>query len=148
MALLPFLQQRFGFTRNEVKVILFLAVTFAGGLALRWYRSREESAPSRQFEYSQGDSIFVARSRSLSSMSPEGNAARAPKTPPVSGPVNINTATADELNALPGIGPKFAERIVAYRTEHGPFSSVNDLARVRGIGRKKMQELRSKVRVH
>lgn len=48
--------------------------------------------------------------------------------------LNINTATAGELTKLPGIGPALAERIVAYRHEHGPFSTTEDLGRVSGIG--------------
>lgn len=49
-------------------------------------------------------------------------------------PVNINTATAEELQALPGIGKTRAEAIVAYREEHGPFTYVEDLRGVNGIG--------------
>ena len=49
-------------------------------------------------------------------------------------PVNINTATAEELQALPGIGRTRAEAIVAYREEHGPFTYVEDLRGVSGIG--------------
>lgn len=50
------------------------------------------------------------------------------------GPVNINTATAEELQALPGIGPTRAKAIVAYREEHGPFVYPEDLRKVSGIG--------------
>ena len=49
-------------------------------------------------------------------------------------PININTATAEELQALPGIGKTRAEAIVAYREEHGPFTYVEDLRAVSGIG--------------
>lgn len=50
-------------------------------------------------------------------------------------PVDINTADAGALAAaIKGVGPKRAEAIVQYREKHGPFSSVDDLARVRGIG--------------
>ncbi|SAY51553.1 ComEA family DNA-binding protein [Neisseria weaveri] len=48
--------------------------------------------------------------------------------------VNINTATAEELKALPGIGPAKAEAIVAYRSANGPFKAVEDLKKVKGIG--------------
>jgi competence protein ComEA len=54
--------------------------------------------------------------------------------PEQSGKVNINTATASELDALPGIGPSYAERIVAYRAEHGAFTSIEDIQNVPGIG--------------
>jgi len=49
--------------------------------------------------------------------------------------VNLNSAGVDELDELPGIGPAKAESIVAYRTEHGPFHSLDELANVSGIGK-------------
>jgi competence protein ComEA len=55
--------------------------------------------------------------------------------------VNINTATADELEALPGIGPVLAQRIVDYREQHGPFRSVRDLLNVSGIGDSHLADL-------
>jgi competence protein ComEA len=48
--------------------------------------------------------------------------------------ININTATADELDALPGIGPTLAQRIVDYREAHGPFLAIEDIMKVSGIG--------------
>ena len=53
---------------------------------------------------------------------------------PVWEPVDINTADADTLDTLPGIGPALAERIIAYREEHGPFESGEELMEVKGIG--------------
>ena len=55
--------------------------------------------------------------------------------------VNINTATPEELEALPGIGPTLAQRIVDYREEHGPFPSPESLINVKGIGESKMTDL-------
>jgi competence protein ComEA len=54
--------------------------------------------------------------------------------PAASGPVNLNTATAAQLDALPGIGPVLAQRIVDYRTQQGRFTSVDQLDDVPGIG--------------
>ncbi len=56
--------------------------------------------------------------------------------------VNINTASAEELATLPGIGAAYAERIVAYRTEHGKFTSIDDLDGVTGIGPATIAKLR------
>jgi len=64
---------------------------------------------------------------------------------PETGKININTAEAAVLEELPGIGPVLAERIVAYRVANGPFSSVDDLAAVSGIGEKKLDQLREYV---
>ena len=63
------------------------------------------------------------------------------------GPVDLNTATADQLEALPGVGPATAQAILDYRREHGRFRSVDELIDVRGIGEAKLAALRSKVRV-
>lgn len=56
--------------------------------------------------------------------------------------VNINTAGVSELQQIPGIGPAFATRIVEWRMAHGPFTSVDQLLAVRGIGRKRLESLR------
>jgi len=63
------------------------------------------------------------------------------------GPVNLNTATLDQLETLPGIGPALGQRIIDYREEHGPFQSVDDLLNVSGIGEKRLEDLRSGVTV-
>ena len=61
--------------------------------------------------------------------------------------VNVNTATAADLETLPGIGPVLAEAIVAYRDEHGPFTSVDQLEDVSGIGPVTLGEIRGLVTV-
>lgn len=55
--------------------------------------------------------------------------------------LNVNTATAVQLETIKGIGPKTAAAIVAYRTEHGDFSSVDALTAVKGIGDKKLMKI-------
>jgi competence protein ComEA len=74
-------------------------------------------------------------------------AVSAAKSVGVSNPLDVNSATAEELQVLPGIGPKIAERIVKYREKHGPFSSVEDLTKVKGIGEKKLDKVRPFVKV-
>lgn len=58
--------------------------------------------------------------------------------------VNLNTASASELETLPGIGPELAQKIVAYRQKNGYFSSINDLRKVGGIGVKKIEKIKEK----
>ena len=57
-------------------------------------------------------------------------------------PVNINTASKKELDALPGIGETLAQRIIDYRSANGPFSTVDDLTKVKGIGAKTLEKLK------
>jgi len=61
------------------------------------------------------------------------------------GPVSLSTATAEQLDALPGIGPVTAQRIVDYRTAHGAFHSVDELDAISGIGPAKLDQLRGLV---
>src|SRR6266508_4763838 len=63
------------------------------------------------------------------------------------GQVDLNTATAAQLEELPGVGPVLAQRIVDWRTEHGRFSSVDELQEVSGVGERKFADLRPHVRV-
>lgn len=62
-------------------------------------------------------------------------------------PVNVNQATAKQLESLPGVGKVTAESIIAYRTQKGPFASVDDLGNVKGIGPKTLEKLRPLVAV-
>ncbi|MFF6779914.1 helix-hairpin-helix domain-containing protein [Streptomyces sp. NPDC012510] len=62
------------------------------------------------------------------------------------GPVLLNTATADQLDTLPGVGPVLAQHIIDYRTQHGGFRSVDELREVNGIGDRRFADLRNLVR--
>ncbi|HEX8100312.1 MAG TPA: ComEA family DNA-binding protein, partial [Actinomycetota bacterium] len=61
--------------------------------------------------------------------------------------VNLNTATLDQLETLPGIGPALGQRIIDYREQHGPFRTVDDLLDVSGIGDQRLADLRDQVTV-
>ena len=65
--------------------------------------------------------------------------------PAGSAPVNVNQAGPDELDALPGVGPATAQAIISEREANGPFASVDDLLRVRGIGDAKLAAMRELV---
>lgn len=62
-------------------------------------------------------------------------------------PININTATAEELTEVKGIGPKTAARIVKWREENGPFTSTEELTKIEGIGETTYKNIRSQVTV-
>ena len=61
--------------------------------------------------------------------------------------VDVNTATAEKLQDVKGIGPKKAEEIVKYRTANGPFKSVDDLANVKGIGEATVKKIKDQITV-
>jgi competence protein ComEA len=87
-----------------------------------------------------GEQIYV------DSLVVNGSGQRISKKTP-SGPININRATARQLDALDGIGPVIAARIVEYRKVNGSFLSVDDLQKVSGIGAAKFAQIKSKVRI-
>ena len=62
-------------------------------------------------------------------------------------PLNLNTATEAQLEALPGIGPAMATRIVEYRKKNGPFKKAEDLMNVKGIGEKSFLKLKALITV-
>jgi len=66
-----------------------------------------------------------------------------PATP--AGPVHLNTATLEDLDALPGVGPVTAQKILDYRQQHGAFASVDELDAISGIGPKRLDQLRDVV---
>lgn len=59
--------------------------------------------------------------------------------------ININTATKEDLDTLPGIGPATAQKIIDYRQEHGNFSSIEDIKNVKGIGEAKFNKMQDKI---
>jgi competence ComEA-like helix-hairpin-helix protein len=68
------------------------------------------------------------------------NASATKKPPPA--PININTATSEQLQEVPGIGPATAEKILQMRKSYGAFKSVDDLLSIKGIGKKRLDKMR------
>jgi competence protein ComEA len=62
-------------------------------------------------------------------------------------PVNLNTATAEQLATIPGVGPKMAERIIEYRQKNGGFKKVEDLMNVSGVGEKSFLKMKPLITV-
>ena len=65
----------------------------------------------------------------------------------VNGPININTANLAQLDALPGVGPVIAARIISYREKNGPFKTIEELRKVPGMGASKFAQLQSQIRI-
>ena len=96
---------------------------------------------------SDGQRVFVPRVGEAIPIVVAGGAAPPGVTSEPPGPVNINSATAADLDLLPGVGPATAAAILAYRELHGPFTSTEQLGDVRGIGPAKLAALRGLVTI-
>ncbi len=97
-----------------------------------------------------GEQLVVQRRGStplVAAPGPAGAVGSAGATPAPSAPVDLNSATLEALDALPGIGPVLAQRILDWRTAHGRFSSVDELGEVSGIGEATLADLRPVVTV-
>ena len=86
--------------------------------------------------------VVTARTPAPQETSAENETAPSEETSASDARINLNTATAEELMTLPGIGEVFAERIVAYREIHGRFTSLDELAEIEGLGEKRIDAIR------
>ena len=120
------------------------AVQAAGGLT----EGADTSGVNLAAAVVDGSKVHIpaqGESQQASDDTASGQGASGSSGPASSGLVNINTATAEELDVLPGVGPSTAATIVEDRERNGPFSSVEDLMRVSGIGEKKFAKLQGSI---
>jgi competence protein ComEA len=114
------------------------AVRAAGGLGT----TADVDAVNLAAVVADGQRIYIPR---VGEPAPVAVPVAVPST--AAGPVDLNTATIDQLDRLPGVGPSTAAAIIAHRQQNGPFRSVDDLAAVKGIGPAKVAALRGLVTV-
>jgi competence protein ComEA len=115
------------------------AIARAGGATSR----ADLQAINLAAKVADGQQVVVPRRGAApAAAGPAGDAAGASTAP-----VNLNSATAEQLDTLDGVGPSTAQKILDFRTAHGGFSSVDDLAQIAGIGPKKLEALRQQVTV-
>jgi len=118
------------FTPKEQGVLVFLIVCLVSGIGIRMYQHHWAPLPDTDIE----NVLLQNRSEFYGKM-------YQPKSTPSAG-VDINTADIDELQQIPGVGPVFSRRILDYREKNGKFISVEDLLKVKGIGRKTFEKMR------
>ncbi len=119
--------------KNKVSVLLAVVTALFVGFTLGLFVGRNTGSGT----------VTLAVSPQMQT-APTTAATAAAETVPeetVSFPVNINTADADTLTALPGIGRVLAERIVAYRRQNGSFRAIEEITNVEGIGEKKAEAI-------
>jgi competence protein ComEA len=112
------------------------AIARAGGLR----RGAERAAVNFAAPVSDGQQVLVPERGAAVAAGAGGGAGSAS-----AGPVSLSSATAEQLDALPGVGPVTAEKIVAYRQQHGAFRSVDELDAISGIGPSRIADLRGLV---
>jgi comEA protein len=127
-------------TSTERKVILFLSGAFVLGAGIRLFQETFPSVP--EFDYAASDSTFA----SLSERPVDDTIAEDDTAAPVV--VNINTASKQELMTLPGVGAVMAERILAYRAKVGSFKSCEEMRNIKGIGKRRLEQLLPLITVH
>ena len=144
-----------GFTETEIKVILFLIITLAAGFGYKAFINSKESSEHKNFDYLKEDSLFAEHNltgnpekenidykqevldfNERNFTESKSDSELAEKS------ININKADVNELEKLPGIGAKTAERIVQYRIDKGGFKRLEDLLQVKGIGQSKLSEIK------
>jgi competence protein ComEA len=120
------------------------AVQLAGGLT----RRAEQAGVNLVARVTDGQQVVVPRRGAAAAPGPPGAASASPEggAGGSAGPkVSLATATPEQLDAIDGIGPTLARRIVEYREQHGGFRSIDELRQVEGIGEKRFESLREAV---
>jgi competence protein ComEA len=113
-----------------------LAATEAVVVWIGWPVPQEQTAPQEQTSMEPAPLVASAPAQTAQAGQPAENKK-----------LDLNRATAEELETLPGVGPVLAQRMVEWRKAHGRYRTVEDMRDVKGIGRKRMEQLRPLVTV-
>jgi len=143
------LQEKFGFSKNEIIVVLLLCLTFLLGVGIQWLKGSASPEQDQQFDYSKIEKEFLNLSRRDSLMrATRRDSTREEKRRSIAPhSININTATKEELLLLPGIGEQYADRIILSREDSGNYTTIEEIMRVKGIGKKTLEKIRPFVTV-
>ncbi len=138
------------FTKSQIRALWFIVIVFGAAVLVHyvkvWFFTDEAydfSAFEEVFEQKR-DSILQAENQMKSQKADVSQSATSQKNhSSVSGqfPIDINLATATQLQLLPRIGPKISQRIIDFREKNGSFKTKKDLTKVKGIGEKTFQRL-------
>ncbi|PIS25890.1 MAG: hypothetical protein COT45_01670 [bacterium (Candidatus Stahlbacteria) CG08_land_8_20_14_0_20_40_26] len=140
------------FTPQERRIIYILIGIIAIGSSIYFYKLRnpffapELDRAILEMNYQEeGIDSLIKLSASASNVKRNTSPKEKDKIP--TGGININTANKKELMLLPGIGPVYADRIVEYRKEKGELKDIEEIKNIKGIGEKRFEELKDKIKV-
>lgn len=134
-----------GITLRQRAVVVLCVGAMGLGVPLAWWQWTSPRVITIPDERSVSLAVNTPPSPDVSP-SPASESSGAPSCTPV-GPINLNNATVEQLDTLPGVGPVIAGRIVQWRNRHGRFTSVDELREVEGIGPVTWAKLAPLVRV-
>ena len=140
-------------TKQEKWVFVFLCTTLVSGYLIQYMKQRNMDDPLHIISKTEKEEFKRAAIHAYASQGIQDNethniaAGDATEKNIKDGEelVNINTAVKQELMALPKIGPITAERIIRFRDDFGPFQSIDDLAKIKGIGPKTLERLKTRI---
>ncbi|MEK6552150.1 MAG: ComEA family DNA-binding protein [Bacteroidota bacterium] len=162
------ISKKIGFTRTETNVIIFILSACLIGLAVNIFKNIKNDQSYLEFDYKKQDSLFNAVSNEPLAGDPIKNKEekkidshrelldftkekltkpKAEKSTSSSKIININTATISELSSLPGIGEKTAKGIIEYREKHGRIKNIDELLKVKGIGKAKLSKIKNRISI-
>lgn len=161
--------QKISFTRNESKIIIFSAVLLLSGLLINFISSTqaEFKAPAsinnenkfRNYINGQTNSganiittededTIINNENAADSLKTESKKKKTKKEDKLAGvQININTAAKEQLIMLPGVGESTADKIIMYRDNHNGFRKIEDIMKIKGIGKKKFEKLKPFIKV-
>jgi comEA protein len=126
--------QIFSFTPQETKALIFLVAALLVGSGITLYKKTHTQFASELVPLGR-EAVVSPNDMKQSSLVPDAKL------------LNINSATAEELQLLPGLGPNLSRRVVEYREVHGGYSKIEDIMQVNGIGPKTFQRIKEYISV-
>ena len=155
------ISKKIGLTRTELRIVVFVFVVFSIGFVYRTFFYNQSESAYLNFDYSEEDAKFlISGTDSIDNNNVKSDNKKVDykqevldfntrsfdkvkkKTLPAEKSININSAKFDDLINLPGIGEKTAQNIIDYRKKNNRFRNINELQKVKGIGKKKLNKIK------